>query len=193
MKKKIILIGCGGHTKVCVDAILSTGKFNIAGVVCNNKMGIYNIPQLGIDKDLVNLKKKYDYAFITIGQIKNYKVRKEIYNKLTNLNFKIPSIVSKTAITSKSAKIGSGTIVMDKSVIHQDVSIGKNCIINTGAIIEHDVKIGNNSHISTGAIVNGGVRIGNNVFVGSGSIIVNDIKIKSNSFIKAGSLIKKNF
>ncbi len=192
MKKKILLIGCGGHTKVCVDVILSTGKFNIAGVVCNNKKGVFDIPRLGTDQDLVNLKKKYDYAFITIGQIKNYKIRKNIYKKLFNLNFNIPSIISKHSIISKSAKIKSGTIVMDKAIVHQDVTIGKNCIINTGSIIEHDVKIGDNSHISTGAIVNGGVKIGNNVFIGSGSIIVNDIKIKSNSFIKAGSLIKKN-
>ena len=39
------------------------------------------------------------------------------------------------------AKIGKGTIIMNRAVIHQDVDIGNNCIINTGAIIEHDVKL----------------------------------------------------
>jgi sugar O-acyltransferase (sialic acid O-acetyltransferase NeuD family) len=192
MKKKILLIGCGGHTKVCAEVILGTGKFKIAGVICKNKKGIFNIPQIGMDDDLKRLKKKYNYAFITIGQIKNYGIRRKIYKKLKYLNFNVPKIISKNAITSKSAKIGSGTIVMDRAVIHQDVKVGNNCIINTGAIIEHDVEIGDNSHISTGAIVNGGVKIGKNVFIGSGSIIVNDIQIKSNSFIKAGTLIKKS-
>tara|TARA_Y100000591_G_C21768159_1_gene664032 strand:- start:539 stop:1120 length:582 start_codon:yes stop_codon:yes gene_type:complete len=192
MKKKILLIGCGGHTKVCAEVIQGTGKFIISGVICNDKKGIFNIPHLGSDKDLKRLKKKFNYAFITIGQIKNYKIRKKIYKNLRNLNYVIPKIISKNAIISNSAKIGKGTIIMNRAVIHQDVDIGNNCIINTGAIIEHDVKIGDNSHISTGAIVNGSVNIGNNVFIGSGSIIVNDIKIKSNSFIKAGSLIKRN-
>ncbi len=192
MKKKIILIGCGGHTKVCADVVLNSGKFQIAGVVCDEKKNVLNLPNIGTDKDLKILKKKYNYALITIGQIKNYQKRLSILNKLKKLDFRIPVIISKQAITSKSAKIKSGTIVMDRAVIHQDVNIGENCIINTGAIIEHDVTIGSNSHISTGAIVNGGVKIGNNVFIGSGSIIVNNINIKSNSFVKAGSLVKKH-
>ena len=192
MKKKIILIGCGGHTKVCADVVLNSGKFQIVGVVCDEKKNVLNLPNIGTDKDLKILKKKYNYALITIGQIKNYQKRLSILNKLKKLDFRIPVIISKQAITSKSAKIKSGTIVMDRAVIHQDVNIGENCIINTGAIIEHDVTIGSNSHISTGAIVNGGVKIGNNVFIGSGSIIVNNINIKSNSFVKAGSLVKKH-
>ena len=176
--------------KVCADVVLNSGKFQIAGVVCDEK-NVLNLPNIGTDKDLKILK-KYNYALITIGQIKNYQKRLSILNKLKKLDFRIPVIISKQAITSKSAKIKSGTIVMDRAVIHQDVNIGENCIINTGAIIEHDVTIGSNSHISTGAIVNGGVKIGNNVFIGSGSIIVNNINIKSNSFVKAGSLVKKH-
>ena len=157
MKKKIILIGCGGHAKVCADVVLNSGKFQIAGVVCDEKKNVLNLPQIGTDKNLKILKKKYNYALITIGQIKNYQKRLGVLKKLKKLDFKIPVIISKQAITSKSAKIKSGTIVMDRAVIHQDVNIGENCIINTGAIIEHDVIIGSNSHISTGAIVNGGV------------------------------------
>ena len=188
-EKKIILIGCGGHTKVCADVVLNSGKFQIAGVVCDEKKCSQS-SKYWYRQRFKNIKKKYNYALITIGQIKNYQKRLSILNKLKKLDFRIPVIISKQAITSKSAKIKSGTIVMDRAVIHQDVNIGENCTINTGAIIEHDVTIGNNSHISTGAIVNGGVKIGNNVFIGSGSIIVNNINIKSNSFVKAGSLVK---
>ena len=36
-KKKIILIGCGGHAKVCADVILNDKKYQIAGCVCNEK------------------------------------------------------------------------------------------------------------------------------------------------------------
>ena len=60
---------------------------------------------------------------------------------MKSLKYNIPKIISKNAITSNSAKIGNGTIVMNNAVIHQDVNIGNNCI-NTGAIIEHDVRIG---------------------------------------------------
>ena len=185
------MIGCGGHTKVCIDVIKNIKSYKIAGVVCDNKKGVYNLPNVGNDNDLKKLRKKFNSAFITIGQIKNYQTREKIFKKLKRLNFNIPRILSNTAIISKSAKIDKGTIVMDRAIIHQDVKIGKNCIINTGAIVEHDVQIGDNTHISTGAIINGEVEVGKNVFIGSGTIIVNNVKIKSNSFIKAGTLIKK--
>ena len=191
MRKKILLIGCGGHTKVCIDVIKNIKSYKIAGVVCDNKKGVYNLPNVGNDNDLKKLRKKFNSAFITIGQIKNYQMREKIFKKLKRFNFNIPRILSNTAIISKSAKIDKGTIVMDRAIIHQDVKIGKNCIINTGAIVEHDVQIGDNTHISTGAIINGEVEVGKNVFIGSGTIIVNNVKIKSNSFIKAGTLIKK--
>lgn len=192
MNKKIILIGCGGHTKVCADLILQNKSFIIAGVVCDNKNGVYNLPHIGFDKDLKKLRKKYKYALITVGQINSAKKRLRLFDTLKNLNYSLPQIMSKQSMVSKSAKIDEGTIIMDRAVIHQDVEVGSNSIINTGAIIEHDVVVGNNTHVSTGAIINGNVKIGNNVFIGSGSIIVNNIKIKSNSFIKAGTLVKKD-
>ena len=60
MKKKIILIGCGGHTKVCADVVLNSGKFQIDGVVCDEKKNVLNLPNIGTDKDLKILKKKYN-------------------------------------------------------------------------------------------------------------------------------------
>ena len=37
IKKKIILIGCGGHAKVCADLILNNNKYQMAGFVCTKK------------------------------------------------------------------------------------------------------------------------------------------------------------
>ena len=37
MKKKILIIGAGGHAKSCIDLILSTKKYKIAGLVDNKK------------------------------------------------------------------------------------------------------------------------------------------------------------
>jgi len=192
MKNKIVLIGCGGHSKVCADIILNDNKYQLAGFVCNKKKNP-NLPIIGSDEELKEIRKKYKYALICVGQIKDPSIRKRIFSNLKKLNFILPVIKSKSSLISNSAKIDEGTIIMDGAIVHPDVKIGSNSIINTKAIIEHDAEIGNNTHISTGVIVNGNVKIGNNVFIGSGSIIVNDIKIKSNSFIKAGTTIKKNF
>ena len=77
---------------------------------------------------------------ITIGyyaliNIKNYKVRVKLFNKLKDLGFKIPSIISPHAYISKHAIIGQGTIVMHGATINAGALIGKNCIINTNPFL----------------------------------------------------------
>ena len=74
MLKKIILIGGGGHCKSCIDIIEKTKKFRITGIIDNNKKKeILNYKIIGNDSDLNSLRKKFSYAFITLGQIKDYK------------------------------------------------------------------------------------------------------------------------
>ena len=194
MKKKIVIIGTGGHAKSLANVINDIKKFQIIGYVGKNKKENpgSKLKVICTEKNLISLrKKKINIAIIGVGQIHSSKIRRNIFKKLKKYKFKTPVIISKSANVSKNTKIGLGTCIFSNAFINTDVKIGVNCIINTGAIIEHDVEIGNNCHISTGVIINGGVKIGSDVFIGSGSIISNNISIPKNSFIKMGSNIKK--
>ena len=192
---KIVLIGAGGHAQSCIDVIEQENKFEIVGLV-DNKISINkkicNYKVICNDKNLKNIRKKYTYVHIAIGQINNPNLRVNIYNKLIKENYKLPVIKSPSSYTSKYSKIGDGTIIMHGAIININSSIGKNCIINTSAIIEHNTKIGSHCHISTKAIINGNVDIGEKTFIGSGAIIFNNIKIGKNCIIGAGSVVKKN-
>lgn len=193
-KKKIIILGNGGHARSCIDVINHTNQFTIAGIV-EKQINIKpnsDYPILGIDKDLKNLRKKYKFAFIAIGHIKTPRIRINKFLQLKKLLYVVPKIISPIAYISKQAMVGEGTIIHHNCVINSDVLIGKNNIINTNALIEHNVKIGNNNHISTGAIINGNVIIGNGNFIGSGTIIYNGIKIGNDCKIASGSIIKKD-
>ena len=189
---KIILIGCGGHALSCADVIESKKSFTVDGVILKNKKDntVHNFKVLGYEKDLKNLKKKYKYAHIAVGQIKNYKIRYELYKILKKHGFIMPIIASKFSYISPKAKLGEGTIVMHGVIINSGVTIGKNCIINSGSIIEHGARIGNFNHISTGAIVNGGANIGDKNFIGSGSVIFQNTKINNKNIIPALTKVK---
>jgi len=194
MKKKIIIVGAGGHSVSSLEIIKQNKEFNIIGIVgTKSEIGksIGNFKVKYCDNDLTRLRKKCRFAIITVGQIKDYKPRKQLYEKLEKLDFKIPKIFSKYSIISDNSKIGDGTMVFNHVVINSNSIIGNNCIINTKALVEHDVKIGNNCHISTGALVNGNVVIEDNCFVGSGCIIKQGIRIKKNSVIPMGKTIFK--
>jgi sugar O-acyltransferase (sialic acid O-acetyltransferase NeuD family) len=192
---EIILIGSGGHARSCIDVIEASGSFKIAGLVekdkssKNENLG-YKI--IGTDQDLSKLRLKYEYALITVGQIKSPKVRINLFNKLLKLDFKFPVIVSPKAYVSKHSKISKGTIIMHGVIINANALIGENCIINNKVLVEHDAKIADACHISTGAIINGGVSIGKKTFIGSGVVSKENISIGSNCIIGSGVSLKEN-
>jgi sugar O-acyltransferase (sialic acid O-acetyltransferase NeuD family) len=192
-KKKLILIGGGGHAKACVDVINSTDKFHIVGYFDKIQTieAKFDIPYLGDDSNI----DKYvnDVAFlVTVGQIESANIRIRLYEYLSSIKAELATVISKHAIVSEFANIGNGTIIMHSAIIQSNVTIGNNCIINDRALIEHDVEIGNHCHISTGSILNGAVKVGNSTFIGSGAIIKNGLEIGDNATIGFGSLIKEN-
>jgi sugar O-acyltransferase (sialic acid O-acetyltransferase NeuD family) len=192
MKPKLILIGGGGHCKSCIDVIEQENKFIIAGIVDINRSitELLGYPLLGNDDDLIKLKASYDYALISMGQIKTPAIRVRLFEYAKSLGFKLPVVISPTAYVSKHAKIGIGSIVMHDALINAGAHVGDNCIINTKSLIEHDAVIENNCHISTGAIINGGAIVKQGSFVGSNAVTKESAKISEKAFIKAGSLFK---
>ena len=192
MKRRIVLIGAGGHAKSCINLIERLNEFKIIGLTDSKKRGyLLNYKILGDDTVLEQKKFRNINLCLSFGSIFNINLRKKIFQKLKNKGFNFPILVSKESSISKFSEIGSGTMIMGNTFVNAGASIGENCIINNNSLIEHDVKIGNNSQISTSVTVNGSCKIGSNCFIGSGTIIRNNIKIKNNSFIKMASIIKK--
>jgi len=194
-KKKIILLGGGGHCKSCIDVIESTGEYEIVGIVDEKeKIGneVFGYKIIATDDQLQNLRKKYEYAIITVGQIQSAKLRIKLFDLVNDLGFILPTIIASTAYVSKYSVVGKGTIIMHQSMINADVKIGENCIINTKALIEHDCEIGNHCHISTTSVLNGNVIIGNKCFVGSNTTFFNNISITNNVILSSNSLVTKD-
>ena len=190
---EIILIGAGGHARACIDVIELAGQYKIAGLVekdesnCEENLGY---PIIGTDEDLRNLRKKYQYALITVGQIKSAAIRVQLFNILKDLAYKLPSIISPRSHVSLHSKIGAGTIIMHDVIVNANAEIGQNCIINNKVLIEHDAAVGDHCHIATGAIVNGEVTVGSESFIGSGAVTKQSVSIDNNCVIGAGAVIK---
>ena len=191
MKEKIVLIGGGGHCHSVIDVIELTNKYEIIGIIdtkenIGKKVLGYEI--IGCDDDLETIFLSCKNALITVGQIKTSDLRIKLFDKLKDIGFNFPVIISPIAYVSKHAIIDEGTVIMHHALVNANVKIGKNCIINSKALIEHDCTVGNNCHISTASVLNGGVIVKENSFFGSNATSKQSIEISG--FIKAGSLAK---
>jgi len=190
-KPYIILVGAGGHARSCIDVIELQGQFRIAGLVgCPDEVGERHLGYevIGSDNDLCDMIYQYQYALVTVGQIRTPDVRIRLYRYLKQTGFELPVIVSPRAYVSSHAKIGEGTIVMHDALINAGVNIGVNCIINTKVLLEHDVIIEDNCHIATCAAVNGEAVVRHGCFVGSNTVLTQLCEVAANSFVKASSI-----
>lgn len=195
MKKKLILIGGGGHCKSCIDVIEQEDKYIIEGILDlpeNIGKKVLNYPIIGSDDEIEKYHEKGYTFFITVGQISSSDLRSKIYNKLKVLNAKIATIISPIAYVSKYATIGEGTIIMHQALINAEAEVGNNVIINSKALIEHEAVIGDYCHISTDAKINGQVVVKESCFVGSGATIANNVTLTNNVIIPAGTAVYKN-
>lgn len=190
-KKLLIIIGCGGHSRVITDIALDD-NFYVLGYVDDNQENYEyeNIKQLG--KIEILTKNKISTFCKIICGIGNINARKELLEKFKDFEF--ATLIHKSAIISPTVKIGRGTVIMPKVVINSCAKIGNNCIINTGAIIEHNCVIGENTHICPNSTLCGGVIIGNNAMIGAGTVIKNstrekNISIGNETTIGCGSVV----
>jgi sugar O-acyltransferase (sialic acid O-acetyltransferase NeuD family) len=189
--EKILLIGGGGHCRSVIDVIEQENRYKIAGIIDKKELigeKVLGYKIIGCDDDLEELFQTYKNAVITVGQIKSNDIRIKLFNKLKQIGYKLPTIISPLAYVSKHSIIDEGSVIMHQALINANVKIGKNCIINTKALIEHDCIIEGNCHISTASVLNGGIIVKKNSFYGSNTVSKENITIRG--FIKAGSLIK---
>ena len=193
LKSNIILIGAGGHCISVIDVIEQENKFNILGILDESRKvnkKVLGYPVLGGDELIPSLVSSNNYFIITVGQIKSYSKRQNIFAILKKNKAKLAKIISPLSYVSKYSSIGGGSIIMHGAIINARSKIGKNCIINTKANIEHGSFVDDFCHISTCAVVNGDCKIEKGSFIGSNATISNGVTIKENSIISAGKFIK---
>lgn len=190
--KSLILIGGGGHCRSCIDVIEFSSQYKVAGIIeCEGVSQLTDIdyPLLGTDQDLLMILLKYPAALVTVGQIKNSKVRQNLFEVLKSMSAELPTIVSSNAYCSRHAHIAAGTIVMHRAMINTKATIGENCIINSQALVEHDTVVESHCHISTGAILNGAVHVETGCFIGSGVVVREGVRIGAGCVVGAGAVV----
>lgn len=191
----LLIFGCGGHARSCIDLIEREGSFRIIGLVgqaheVGNEVLGYQV--LASDENLDRLKKFSGYALVAIGQIKLPDARMDLFNRLIASRWILPTIVSPFALVSSRAMIADGTVVMHGAIVNAGARVGRNCIVNTRALIEHDCIVGDHCHIATGAILNGEVSVGNASFVGSGAVVRQGTTVGQRCVIGMGQALLKH-
>lgn len=177
------LYGASGHAKVIIE-ILELQGIQIKGLFDDNAAitGLLEYTVQPFEPSAVTT----DQLIITIG---DNQTRKLIAEKHP---CSFGRAIHPTAVISKRATIGEGTVVMGNAIINSDTLIRNHVIINTAASIDHDCIIGDYVHISPNATITGNVTIGEGSWIGAGAVIIPGVKIGKWSVVGAGAVVIKD-
>lgn len=189
--RPLALIGGGGHALSVLECI--SADTEVIGYVDFEEKDIMPLPLLADDRNFLEQVSplEYDVLFTFVsGADCSLQARRKVIEKYRD--FSSPVIVASTAWTARDVEIGSGTVLLQRTVVNAASRIGQHSIINTGAIVEHNCTVGSNTFIGPGTIICGGVEIGDNVYISAGTIIKPGVHIASDVFVGIGSVINND-
>lgn len=188
-KKSVIVIGGGGHAQVLSEICLLNG-FEVKGYIAPLRTStILGLNWLGDDtllKDSFVAKQQF-----AIG-IGDQEKRRSLFKKIGMLGGEFPVLAHPSAILSKYAEVGEGSIICAKAVVNIGSKVGQNCILNTGSQVDHDCLVKDDVHLAPGVVLCAQVTCGEAAFVGANSILKPGITIGHQSVIGAGSVVVKD-
>lgn len=187
--QRVIVIGAGGHARVCIEALIDSGH-QVLGVVSSDGSAIDDLgsPVLGTDDDVLALARTHgaDCVFVAIG---DNEARAAATRRCLDAGLALTTAISRFAMVSHTAIIGSGVALMPGAVVNAATTIGSGSIINTNASIDHDCHVGEFAHIAPGVALAGGVVVGSGALVGIGARVLPNRTIGELATIGAGAVV----
>lgn len=183
------IVGCGGHSKVVIDA-LSLYAPSLKLTFCDRNKDLLGteINGIPVDSTMETLSDFLGYVHVAIG---SNKIRQNIFNAF-DLNTLFFTVIHPAAIISKSAQIGHGAFIAARAILGPESFVGDGCIINHGAVVDHEVRIGTCAHIAPNSTLGGNVTVGNGVLVGAGAVVLQGVNLGEGAVVAAGAVVIKD-
>jgi len=194
IKKRIIVLGAGGHAKVLIE-VLRHSDHEIIGITdpyVLKKPDFFEVKILGGDDQVLNYAPSEIVLVNAIGSTPNNNLRRALAEKMEKEGYSFIQVIHSSAVIATDVDIGWGAQIMAGVVMQSSVRIGASCIINTGVNIDHDCVIGEHCHLAPGVTLSGNVTIGKRTHIGTGTSIIQGVTVGQNCVIAAGSILYKD-
>lgn len=194
MFRQVFLLGGGGHGRVALDALLSSGA-NVVGILdLNLKVGdqVFGVPVLGGDEFLDQVAPTDILLVNGLGANPCMHGRKRLFEEMKARGFLFDAVRHPSAVLGRECVLGDGSQIMAGAVLQNRVSIDENAVINTCASIDHDCVLGAHAFVSPSVVLCGDVKIAEAAFIGAGAVVLPGIRIGANAVVGAGAVVTKN-
>jgi UDP-perosamine 4-acetyltransferase len=186
----VLLIGAGGHARVCLEALHDDPRHRVLGAVSADGTAIagLGIDVLGLDAELDDVARRHGATrvFVAIG---DNAARSAVTHRCDAAGLPSATAVSRFAMVSHTATVLDGAALLPGAVVNAGTTIGRGVIVNTNASVDHDCSIGDFVHVAPGVAIAGGVRVGAGTLIGIGARVLPNISIGARAVVGAGAVV----
>ena len=189
MTERVVVLGAGGHAKMCLEVLRAQGRFEPLGILDPDppQPSVLGCPVIGADDMLPILRRDgIGLCFLALG---GNALRARKITLVRQLGFRIATIIHPSAVILASAWIGDGVAVMPRAVVGAEARVEAAAIINTGAVIEHDCIVGTAAHIAPGVTLAGAVHVGARALIGVGSSVRPSVTVGEDAVVGVGAAV----
>lgn len=191
----VVILGGGGHASVLAEICIEQGR-QILAVVSPEPMLARQIFQglrhITNDDEVLQIPVNDVELVNGIGGLPGSDLRKQLAAKFSDLGYRFATLVSSSAIVSRTAKLAEGVQVLPRATINAGASVGAHSIINSCSLVEHDCCVESFVHIAPSAIICGGTVVREGAQIGPSSVLAQGLDIGVYSVVGAGTSVVRS-
>jgi UDP-perosamine 4-acetyltransferase len=191
--RSVLLVGGGGHARVCVEALRDVNGIHVVGCVSSDGAGVDGlpVPMVGRDTELLEAAQRCGatHAFVAIGR---NATRAALLDRCRVAGLGLVNAISRFSMLSPDIEFGMGVAILPGAVVNAACRLADGVIVNTNASVDHDCVLDEAVHIAPGATLGGAVRVGARTLVGLGARVIPGVTIGSDVVVGAGAVVLRD-
>jgi sugar O-acyltransferase (sialic acid O-acetyltransferase NeuD family) len=114
-------------------------------------------------------------------------VKERLAERATDAGARLLTVVHPTAVLSRHATVGEGSVVGPFNVLSTNVAVGRCVTVNTACTLGHDVAVDDYAALLPGCNLSGHVHIGRAATIGTNAAVVQHVSVGAGATLGAGS------
>jgi sugar O-acyltransferase (sialic acid O-acetyltransferase NeuD family) len=194
--KNLLVIGSSGHAGAVLECVELQEQYTVIGLLDSfEPRGVHKHGYVvyGRMEDAVELSESTSCRsfFIAVGDnFARWRIASWLSSTIPGIEF--PIIMHPSALVSKSARVGPGTVATAGAIISVNAVVGQGCIVNVASAVNHDCRMDDFSSISGGVQLGGGAVVGFRSSVGVGATLREKVVVGRDSVVGAGAVVTSN-
>jgi sugar O-acyltransferase (sialic acid O-acetyltransferase NeuD family) len=188
-KKRLLIIGTGGHGRSVAEAVLLRDDYVLTGFLddaAEPGQRLWDWPVWGKTAQLSMCMDRVDAVFVAIG---NNVLRESLHQRVRAQELALATVIHPAASVSPRAEVGQGSAVMAGAVVGSGARLGEGVIVNCGAVVDHDCTVEPFGHLGVNAGMAGGSVLGRRAWMPVGAALAYGVRVAEGRVLQAGEVV----